>query len=141
MTSAMGNVRDVSVAECKYVHVWQRIRYKLKVRFFMVNLLFNGFGSGDDRITPEQKIEAVLNYAGLGKYKKQQAEQIVLASFPRFLFHPDRSSKQIWNIILTILLLYTATLMPYTIAFIESHPWDNWFIFGTIVDSLFAIDF
>jgi hypothetical protein len=34
-----------------------------------------------------------------------------------FLIHPKSSFKTVWNPILIFLLLYTATIMPYRVAF------------------------
>ena len=43
------------------------------------------------------------------------------------LIHPSRNFAAIWNIVLVIILLYTATIMPYRIAF-EEFVWFNaWF--------------
>jgi len=48
--------------------------------------------------------------------------------------------KQIWNIVILILLLYTFTLMPYIIAFIDVTFDSSWFVLDTIVDWLFFWD-
>lgn len=61
--------------------------------------------------------------------------------FPCCLIHPDKSLKKVWNVILTMLLIYTATVMPYRMAFIESVMWDDWFIAELIIDILFFTDF
>ena len=57
------------------------------------------------------------------------------------MFHPGRTPAKVWNIILMLLLLYTATIMPYKIAFIEVEPMSNWFFVDIIIDALFFTDF
>jgi hypothetical protein len=57
------------------------------------------------------------------------------------MLHPTGWPKSIWSIILTLLLLYTATVMPYKIAFIEVTEDSPWFIVDIVMDSLFFTDF
>lgn len=38
------------------------------------------------------------------------------------------------------LLIYTATAMPYRMAFIEAEIWSDWFIAELIIDLLFLTD-
>jgi hypothetical protein len=57
------------------------------------------------------------------------------------MFHPNRKPKIIWNLVLVFLLVYTATVMPYRIAFIESELFDTWFFIDLTIDALFFADF
>jgi hypothetical protein len=57
------------------------------------------------------------------------------------MFHPDRTPKIVWNLVLIILLIYTALIMPYKIAFVENEWFDTWFWVDLSVDFLFFIDF
>ena len=57
------------------------------------------------------------------------------------MFHPNRTPKSIWSIVVAFLLVYTATVMPYRMAFIEYELWDDWFFIDLTIDSLFFIDF
>ena len=52
---------------------------------------------------------------------------------------PDSQFNSIWNLIMTILLLYTASYMPYRISFIDSTSLSN-IIFDTSIDLLFISD-
>ncbi len=56
------------------------------------------------------------------------------------VIHPESRLRKTWNFITSVLLIYTATVMPYEIAFIDSYPYDSWFIMGLVIDSLFFID-
>jgi hypothetical protein len=53
---------------------------------------------------------------------------VPISPVPFCMFHPDRTAKSVWNVILTFLLIYTATIMPYTIAFIEADIGEPWWI-------------
>ena len=39
-----------------------------------------------------------------------------------------------------MLLVYTATAMPWRMAFIDTTLWDGWFIAELVIDALFFID-
>jgi hypothetical protein len=43
--------------------------------------------------------------------------------------------------VLALLLLYTATIMPWRMAFIDTVMWDDWFIAELVIDGLFFCDF
>ena len=56
------------------------------------------------------------------------------------MIHPDNKISAIWNVMLAVLLLYTAIIMPYRMAFIEPVWGDTWFFIELSVDALFMID-
>jgi len=59
---------------------------------------------------------------------------------PKLMFAPNGKYKNIWNIILALLLLQTATIMPFKLAFIDSQPFDSWWYANLIIDFLFLFD-
>ena len=52
---------------------------------------------------------------------------------------PDSRFKTYWNLIITLLLLYTASFVPYRIAFIDDNP-TAMIVADTIMDMLFLGD-
>lgn len=59
------------------------------------------------------------------------------------LLHPKSKIKLMWTPVVVLLLLYTATLMPYVLVFfdIDDNEWTNpWVVFQLIVDLLFWFD-
>ena len=58
------------------------------------------------------------------------------------LIHPKHKIKSYWNPIVVILLIYTATIMPYRLVFYDNTNdyTDGWKIFELIVDILYWID-
>jgi hypothetical protein len=52
---------------------------------------------------------------------------------------PDSKFNSSWNLIMTVLLLYTASYMPFRISFIDSSTLSN-IIFDTFIDFLFIMD-
>ena len=58
-----------------------------------------------------------------------------------FILLPNGCFKLFWNLILVSLLLYTATIMPYRIAFLnDDDPIPAVITFDIIIDLLFAFD-
>lgn len=64
-------------------------------------------------------------------------EKIVL---PWYIIHYDSYFKRVWNAIISILLIYTATIMPYRVAFEETIYFDAWTCLELVIDSIFFID-
>ena len=52
---------------------------------------------------------------------------------------PDSSFKTFWNIIIIVLLLYTALFVPFKIAFIETNS-ITMVVIEYVVDIIFALD-
>jgi hypothetical protein len=59
---------------------------------------------------------------------------------PFGIIHPSSTFKIIWNIILLGLLLYTATIMPFRMAFVQTEPLSTWFFIEVMIDVLFGVD-
>jgi hyperpolarization activated cyclic nucleotide-gated potassium channel 1 len=59
---------------------------------------------------------------------------------PMCMIHPASNFKKYWNLVVTMLLAYTATVMPYRIAFEDASPALSWVIIENLVDGLFCID-
>jgi len=56
------------------------------------------------------------------------------------LLSPGNNFKLLWNVIMCLLLVYTAFIMPYRIAFATVVFWDGWACFELVVDVLFFLD-
>lgn len=57
-----------------------------------------------------------------------------------FIIDTNSTFKKIWNIVVILLLIYTATYAPYRMAFVESVG-PMMYVFETLIDSLFIMDF
>ena len=56
------------------------------------------------------------------------------------MFHPNSTTKTIWNFIMVLLLVYTATVMPFRLAFIKAPIGSSWFWVETVIDIFFIMD-
>lgn len=64
----------------------------------------------------------------------------VKMSMPYLILHPNSRVKFVWNCVLIILLIYTATITPFRICFIDSIVYSSWWWADTLIDILFAVD-
>lgn len=56
------------------------------------------------------------------------------------LIHPDGGFRKIWDIVMSLMLLYTGVFTPYLVAFVEVVFWDFWAVFDLCVNFLFCCD-
>ncbi len=56
-----------------------------------------------------------------------------------FIVLPDSKLKNIWNVVIMVLLIYTATFLPIRTAFIDKDP-PGLFELENIIDFLFFLD-
>jgi hyperpolarization activated cyclic nucleotide-gated potassium channel 1 len=64
----------------------------------------------------------------------------LLEETPYYIFHPEGRKRVIWNLFVACLLLYTAIVMPFVLAFYESNDMDEWGIIDIMLDVFFFID-
>mmetsp|Transcript_16211 Transcript_16211/g.23456 ORF Transcript_16211/g.23456 Transcript_16211/m.23456 type:complete len:616 (-) Transcript_16211:47-1894(-) len=79
------------------------------------------------------KYEAqTIKFAQSQKFRKQ---------FPgsKCIIYPDDTFMGSFSKLITMLLLYTATITPYRVAFIDEDEF-GWFLFDTIIDGVFLVD-
>ena len=129
----------------KYLQVWQRMRLKLKAQFFLKKL-----SKDEDR--PEKTVtQGTLKFEDddedylVRRYSmivtSRVDESIKLEKTPLLVIHPEWKIKKLWNFILALGLLYTAAVLPFVMAFIETKEFDSWFYISLILDLLFMMDF
>jgi hypothetical protein len=61
-------------------------------------------------------------------------------SIPWYVINPHGKYSRGWNSIMSVLLLYTAILMPVRVAFYETVFFDAWTVLELCVDALFLFD-
>lgn len=129
----------------KYTSVWQRVRMKLKAQYFLRKL------SKDEDNTEktikrlasdiEEKEEDYLIRRYSILITRQGEDSLKIEKTPCLVIHPESKLKNLWNFILALALLYTAAILPFVMAFIETQEWDVWFSISLTLDLLFMVDF
>ena len=71
--------------------------------------------------------------------KKDVKEELIKKSCP-FIILPNSRFKFFWNVVIILMLLYTATYMPYQICFIDESSTGFMLAFEYLIDALFFLD-
>lgn len=58
----------------------------------------------------------------------------------RWILRSESMFKRVWDILIALTLLYTATIMPYRAAFEEEYFWSAWVVFELVLDGIFIVD-
>mmetsp|Transcript_6864 Transcript_6864/g.12484 ORF Transcript_6864/g.12484 Transcript_6864/m.12484 type:complete len:692 (-) Transcript_6864:52-2127(-) len=127
-----------SSKEMKYLYkpVWRRALMKLRLRRALNSLnediiLYGTSNEVFDIGTYEEIMHAKSDRQRLSQHN---------TNLPWYLMSPKCPYLYFWNIVIALLLIYTATIMPVRIAFTEPIYFDGWTIFETLVDMLFIKD-
>ena len=138
--SSSDGLNSNSTEKLKYAYIWQRSLRKIKgaIHLFLLCKELRLYGTSSGVV--DQSKHYRRNLEALVKNLKTLKAKSSKGMMPKCVIHPHGKFKRIWNIIIIILLLYTATITPYRNAFIETQPFDNWFYMEIIIDFLFSFD-
>ena len=143
-------LKSVPVVGSKYLDVWQRARLKLRAQRVMQHLLVGGKNIPrlSSQTNPSLEMEdpqdqdGTVMMANLAhKFENGVTELATSEPLPWHVLHPTNRIKSVWNIILAVLLVYTVTVMPFSMAFITSVSGDPWEMADYVTDIMFFIDF
>lgn len=131
------SIRNIPVVGSKYIDVWNRVKIKIRAQLVIKKLMQYDSNKIEQKTEDENPIikKATRNFdTGITEFS-------YLEPTPWYIFHPKSTFKNIWNFIIAILLVYTVTLMPFAMSFINSQPGDVWEILDLATDGLFFSDF
>lgn len=115
-----------------YRDVWQRVRIKV----FVLNIFL--------KIVQQRKFDIKRNtFINLNTNELVRQDTIGKGSeldFPKYMIHPDSRFKSFWGVYVGILLIYTALIMPFVLAFVNTGEYDVWFFLDVILDLSFFTD-
>lgn len=126
---------------CKYKAVWHRVRTKMLIRVRMMKLSKDIQLYGTSTV-----VENVLNRTRTRIIpKKSELKTVLLEDTEQHaptvcILLPNSTIKNTWNVILAFLLIYTATIMPFRLAFIDGIMYDGWWFMDILIDGLFFLD-
>ena len=115
--------------------VWRRARWKLKV-IYLLRLNIKKFIK---LMTEDFTVQLDNKFSNKDEVHDPSTENVIV-SMPFLILSPGSKFKVLWNIIMALVLLYTALIMPYTLTFIDYNTFDAWGILEIILDILFFID-
>lgn len=131
------------VGSLKYADVWQRAFAKIKTELTMIKLRneLKLFGTHSNSL--DSLIQGHSNLFEMIKMKADKSmTQVSIGEtqLPCLVMHPYRTTKEIWSIAINLMLLYTVTVMPFTMAFWDIQPYTPWWYCDSTVDFAFVID-
>jgi len=132
----------------RYRPLWRRALFKIKVRAALqkVNEDILVYGTTNELTDLNQQYKINIDQVIEKKARKQENfrkftsdcydESVVYSC----LLHPDSRFKKVWNVLMVLLLMYTAVIVPYRIAFEEQVFWDIWTMMDLSIDGFFMAD-
>ncbi len=83
--------------------------------------------------------QKIYLYGAAKKGEEQEDQQAMMLKTKKCVLLPDSQIRSYWNLLITFLLLYTASFVPYRIAFVDDSPL-YMTILDTIMDMIFFTD-
>ena len=127
--------------------LWRRAYLKIKgekaVEKINANILNYGTSElmdGDKRYKANLDELLTLKLNKKERFRSADHEKRTTWTRKRWLFYPNSTFRQYWNLVITGLMLYVAIVAPYRLAFMEDVYFDAWTVFDLILNFLFCID-
>lgn len=143
-------VLNISLAtdQNKSRQLWRRAFFRIKVRRALKNVSDEIliYGTSNDLISSDGQYKGNIDEAiekkvlKLDNFHSNGQETYSSEAYYPWLIHPEGTFKKVWSLVLLVFMLYTATLMPYRIAFEEAVYWDFWTVVDMVLDFVFIID-
>jgi hyperpolarization activated cyclic nucleotide-gated potassium channel 1 len=136
-------IRNTPVVQAKYLPVWKRLKAKIRAKLTVKHLQteLQLFGASTIPIESEdlrmQVHKIVRGEVNRGHTWTGQEQKIVVSCG---IIGPNHWFKGVWNGALSILLVYTATVMPFRMAFVEEEDQGGWQVWEYIINALFFCD-
>ena len=118
----------------KYTDVWQRVKTKvlcsIRISRFIEEL-------ADKRLHVGLEVKDYLRTKA-GLFHRPTVLQS--KTLPWGIIHPNHKFRQRWNIFIGFLLIYTAIVTPFVIAFYDSVTFDTFFVIDTTINFFYFCD-
>ena len=122
----------------KYREVWMRALAKIRAGASVVLLGQDLKLFGADTLRGDKTAD--LTQPEIARKLIQRQTTVVSAPAPsKWVLLPSSKWRLAWSLVYMQLMLYTAFVMPYRMAFYEDVQ-DTWFIVDSVVNALFAVD-
>lgn len=118
-----------------FADVWIRARIKLRSIYYLNLCIKDRNFRNSDPTDFLSQCKSLTESEFLGSITDKLPEP-----FPLFIIDPNHKIKLIWNILMSIILLYTAIIMPYTLTFLDYENLGIWGIMDLVLDFIFFID-
>lgn len=136
-------IRNTPTTQCKYIAVWKRVRAKVRSQLSLSRLRkdLNLYGTS---LVLDNDPDILYSMLRIEAHKDTHSNRTDLETpispLPWYLLHPDGQFHRFWNIVISLLLLYTASVMPYRLAFTDGTDEGAWLYIEYTVNVLFCMD-
>lgn len=138
--SQRGEKKFLVDRQSKYISVWRRIKIKIISQIRIKRILSNAKLLGVDNRNKRDSINTV-DIEGFFKRKLEETKDSTIERVSRrFAINPDSLFRNIWDVYLTIWLVYCCIITPVELAFFTVLPGDPLFIIDLIIDLSFFLD-
>lgn len=134
-------------SKSRFYPIWRRALFKIKVRKVLrtINEELLVYGTGHELTDINEQYKENIDDLITKKVKKLETfrkDSLATEAEGHYkgLLHPDHPFKGVWNSIIGLLMIYTAVIMPFRLAFSEQYFWDEWTILEVTVDAVFLLD-
>lgn len=136
-------IRATPVLDSHYLPVWKRVRAKLKSQYMVKRLRvdLNLYGSAKAPTPTGSEDPFATFQLAASRYRtenyfvpREQGPRV-----PWYILHPDHKPRRRWDLAMSAVLIYTATIMPYRLAF-ENIASEFWTGLESTVMALFLLD-
>ena len=132
----------------RYKLVWRRALFKIKAQLAIrkINQETLLYGTKPDFIDLNHhykpNIDKLLTIKSNFQDSAHQLSSILTGGQRRscLLFYQNDRFLQVWNVVLLGMMLYTAVVVPYRVAFEENRFWDGWTVMDAVLDFTFCLD-
>ena len=127
------------LSESSYKEAWKRVRAQLRVYGIIMTHLNSRRQNRKSTVrgAKDMNLNFSLNQTINNPYNQIEG---ILEETPCYIFHPEGKKRLLWNLFVASLLLYTAIVMPFVLAFYESSGMDEWGVIDILLDTFFFID-
>jgi hypothetical protein len=129
----------------RYQHIWRQAVYRIKMQKALrwVNDEILKYGTStplsDHNHIYKLNLDELM-WRKIHKLEDFRSTYEVHTQMPWYVLNPESCFCRGWSLVMSLLLVYTAILMPVRVAFFETVYFDSWTILELCVDALFLVD-
>ena len=127
--------------------MWRRAFFKLKAQRVIAKMTSDLMNFGTNELMDGDRgykanLDELLERKILKteRFRVANNDPMQVTVRKRWLFYPDSLFRQVWSLVLTVMLVYVAVITPFRLAFTEDVFFDGWTIFELALDGLFCLD-
>jgi hyperpolarization activated cyclic nucleotide-gated potassium channel 1 len=133
----------------QHLETWRRALFKIKAQKALKKVSEDILVYGTNNELTDMNMQYKTNIDQLIEMKSRKSEGFRKLTFDQYipsspisthLITPNSNFKKAWDLLLALILIYTAIVMPFRLAFYDTVFWDAWTVLDFVIDGLFFVD-